>query len=109
EIPPDTERHRLIISSGMRSWLRVPVWISGQVQGGLSFFHREPSRYTWEDTEVAIRLADRVALMLSHLRLSDQARVAAEARERSPGRSTRRSDGWSRRRGERCSSMKSPR
>ena len=82
EIPPDTERHRLIISSGMRSWLRVPVWISGQVQGGLSFFHREPSRYTWEDTEVAIRLADRVALMLSHLRLSDEARVAAEARER---------------------------
>jgi len=82
EIPPDTERHRLIISSGMRSWLRVPVWISGQVQGGLSFFHREPSRYTWEDTEVAIRLADRVALMLSHQRLSDEARVAAEARER---------------------------
>ncbi|HKW50654.1 MAG TPA: sigma 54-interacting transcriptional regulator, partial [Candidatus Eisenbacteria bacterium] len=82
EIPPDTERHRLIISSGMRSWLRVPVFLSGQVQGGLSFFHREPARYTWEDTEVAIRLADRVALMLSHQRLSDEARVAAEARER---------------------------
>src|SRR5438876_832533 len=31
EVPPDTERQRLIISSGMRSWLRVPVWISGQV------------------------------------------------------------------------------
>jgi transcriptional regulator with GAF, ATPase, and Fis domain len=82
EIAPDTDRQRLIISSGMRSWLRVPVWLSGQVQGGLSFFHREPSQYSWEDTEVAIRLADRVALMLSHLRLSDEARVAAEARER---------------------------
>ena len=82
EVPPDTERQRLIISSGMRSWLRVPVWLSGQVQGGLSFFHREASRYSWEDTEVAIRLADRVALMLSHQRLSDEARVSAEARER---------------------------
>jgi len=82
DIPADTERHRLIISSGMRSWLRVPVGISGQVQGGLSFFHREPSRYNWEDTEVAIRFADRIALMLSHQRLSEEARVGAEARER---------------------------
>ena len=82
EVPPDTERQRLIISSGMRSWLRVPVWLSGEVRGGLSFFHREPSRYSWEDTEVAIRLADRVGLMLSHQRLAEEARVAAEARER---------------------------
>jgi len=82
EISPDTERHRLIISSGMRSWLRVPVWLSGEVRGGLSFFHREPARYSWEDTEVAIRLADRVGLMLSHERLAQEARVAAEARER---------------------------
>jgi len=82
EVPPDTERQRLILSSGMRSWLRVPVWLSGEVRGGLSFFHREPSRYSWEDTEVAIRLADRVGLMLSHQRLAEEARVAAEARER---------------------------
>jgi two-component system NtrC family response regulator len=82
EVAPDTERQRLIISSGMRSWLRVPVWLAGEVRGGLSFFHREPSRYSWEDTEVAIRLADRVGLMLSHQRLAEEARVAAEARER---------------------------
>jgi two-component system NtrC family response regulator len=82
EVSPDTERQRLIISSGMRSWLRVPVWLAGEVRGGLSFFHREPSRYSWEDTEVAIRLADRVGLMLSHQRLAEEARVAAEARER---------------------------
>ena len=34
EIAPDTERQRLILSSGMRSWLRVPVWVSGEVRGG---------------------------------------------------------------------------
>ena len=82
EFTPDTERQRLIISSGMRSWLRVPVWLAGEVRGGLSVFSREPSRYSTEDTEVAIRLADRVALMLSHQRLAEEARVAAESRER---------------------------
>ena len=82
EVAPDTERHRLIISSGMRSWLRVPVSLSGEVRGGLSFFHRDPSRYGWDDTEVAVRLADRVALMLSHERLAEEARIAAESRER---------------------------
>ena len=82
EIKPDTDRQRLILTSGLRSWLRVPVWISGEVQGGLSFFHREPARYSSEDTEVAIRFADRVALMLSHHRLSEEARTAAETRER---------------------------
>src|SRR5437867_2380556 len=78
----DIERLSLILHSGMRCWVRVPVWLSGEVRGGLSFFHREPSRYSWEDTEVAIRLADRVGLMLSHQRLAEEARVAAEARER---------------------------
>jgi len=82
EFRPDTERQRLIISSGFRSWIRVPVWLSGEVRGGLSFFHREPARFGVEDTEVVIRLADRVALMLSHQRLAEEARVAAETRER---------------------------
>ena len=82
EIEADTERQRIIVSSGLRSWLRVPVWQSGEVKGGLSFFHRDPSRYIWEDTEVAIRLADRIALMLSYQQLAEEARIAAEARER---------------------------
>ena len=82
EIAPDTERQRLVISSGMRSWLRVPVIIAGEQQGALSFFHREVSRFSREDAEVASRLADRMALMLSHQRLAEEARVAAEARER---------------------------
>jgi transcriptional regulator with GAF, ATPase, and Fis domain len=82
EIAPDTERQRLLLSSGLRSWLRVPVRQSGEVSGGLSFFHREPSRYTQEDEEVARRLADRIALSLSFHRLSEEARIAAEAQER---------------------------
>src|SRR5512145_2729386 len=70
------------MASGMRSWLRVPVWRDGHVHGGLGLFSREPSRFTRDDVEVARRLADRLALMLSHQRLAVEARVAAEARER---------------------------
>jgi transcriptional regulator with GAF, ATPase, and Fis domain len=82
EILPTTERQRLILLSGMRSWLRIPLLLSGEVKGGLGFFHREPSRYDWQDAEVATRLADRIALVLSHRELAEEARVAAENRRR---------------------------
>ncbi|HYV20670.1 MAG TPA: sigma 54-interacting transcriptional regulator [Verrucomicrobiae bacterium] len=82
EMPPDTERNRLMIASGMRSWLRVPVRLLGEVHGGIAFGHREPARYTPADAEVARRVADRIALALAHHRLADEARTAAEARER---------------------------
>lgn len=82
EIMPTTERNRILLSMGMRSWLKVPVRLSGQVGGSIGFFHREPARYSAEDVEVASRLADRVALVLSHQRLAEEARVAAEALER---------------------------
>jgi transcriptional regulator with GAF, ATPase, and Fis domain len=82
EVQPAGERDRIILATGMRSWLRVPVTLSGEVRGGLSFFHREPSRYDREDAQIALRLADRVALMQSHHRLAEEARIAVEARER---------------------------
>jgi Nif-specific regulatory protein len=82
ELAPDTARNRLLLQSGMRSWLRVPVRQSGEVRAGLGVGHREPSRYGPDDAEVARRLADRVALALSHQRLAEEARLSAEARER---------------------------
>jgi transcriptional regulator with GAF, ATPase, and Fis domain len=82
QLTPTTERNRILLGLGMRSWLRVPVRLSGEVQGSIGFFHREPSRYNVEDVEVAIRLADRVALMVSHRHLAEESRIAAEARER---------------------------
>ena len=75
-------RDRLLVSTGMRSWIRVPVRLSGEVRASLSFFHRGPSRFDDQDAEVARRIADRIALMLSHQRLAEEAAVAAEARER---------------------------
>ncbi len=81
-LSPDTERNRLIIASGMRSWLHVPVWLSGEIKGSLSFLHREPSRYCRDDAEVALLIGARVALSLSHKRLAEEARVAAQSRAR---------------------------
>ena len=82
EMAPESDRQRLILSTGMRSWLRVPLLLSGEVKGSLSLFHRQPGRYGWEDAEVARRLADRIALVLTHRRLAEEARVAAETRQR---------------------------
>jgi transcriptional regulator with GAF, ATPase, and Fis domain len=82
ELGEGTERERLIVSTGMRSWLRVPLLLSGEVRGSLSLFHRQPSRFDWDDAEVARRLADRIALVLSHRQLAEEARVAEETRRR---------------------------
>jgi transcriptional regulator with GAF, ATPase, and Fis domain len=82
ELEPETDRNRLVLASGMRSWLRVPVRLWGEVRGSLVFFHRQPRRFGLEDVEVARRIADRIALAISHHRLAEEARVAAEERER---------------------------
>src|SRR5262249_15184349 len=79
---PETDREKLVVSSGMRSWLRVPVIILGEMKGSLSFFHREAAQYGNGDAEVARRLADRIALALSFQRLAEEAHIASTERER---------------------------
>ncbi len=81
-LEPTTERNKILLGTGMRSWLKVPIRLSGHVHGSVGFFHREASQYSTEDGEVARRIADRLALMLSHQRLAEEARAAAEATER---------------------------
>jgi len=82
ELTEETARNRVLRGTGMRSWLRVPVWRAGEIHGSMSFFHREPAQYDVEDVEIARRIADRIALALSYQKLSEEARIAAEARER---------------------------
>ncbi len=82
ELAPDTERNRIVLASGMRSWLRVPVFLAGEYHGSLVFLHRETARFDEADVEVARRLADRIALALSHHRLAEEERIAAGERER---------------------------
>jgi transcriptional regulator with GAF, ATPase, and Fis domain len=75
------ERH-LIARFGIRSAMRLPIELDGRIAGLLSFNTFTPNAYTQADVVVARRVADYVAVALSHRRLADDAREAAAVRER---------------------------
>jgi transcriptional regulator with GAF, ATPase, and Fis domain len=75
------EKYEAMKQDGMRSLLRVPVRLEGDVVGGLNFLSRAVGQYRAEDADFARRIADQVALVLSHEKLAEEARLAAEARE----------------------------
>jgi len=66
---------------GMRSLLRVPVRLGGEIAGGLTFLSRTAGQYRDEDADLARRIADRVALALSHEKLAEESRLAEVARD----------------------------
>jgi transcriptional regulator with GAF, ATPase, and Fis domain len=68
--------------AGMRSSLFAAIRFEGGNFGGLSFYAREPRRYTKDDALLARRIADHVALALSHQRLAEHARRNEELRAR---------------------------
>jgi two-component system response regulator AtoC len=80
------ERDRPPTQLGMRSSLRMPFRFDGRTIGGLAFHAREPRKYTNHDVPIARRLADHVAVALSHhilaQRLAEQARNAARLESR---------------------------
>ncbi len=75
------QKYEALKQEGMRSLLRVPVRLEGEIAGGLNFLSRAVGQYREEDADIARRIADQVALVLSHEKLAEEARLAAEARE----------------------------
>jgi transcriptional regulator with GAF, ATPase, and Fis domain len=75
------EKYEGLKEEGMRSLLRVPVRLEGEIVGGLNFLSRTVGLYREEDADIARRIGDQVALVLSHEKLAEEARLAAEARE----------------------------
>jgi transcriptional regulator with GAF, ATPase, and Fis domain len=67
---------------GMRAALYVPIRLDGGLWGGLSFYGKEPGRFSEADAFVARRIADYVTLALSHQRLADDARRMEALRAR---------------------------
>jgi len=59
---------------GYRSILRVPVRFDGTINGALVFFSKAIATYSRADVVVAKRIADHIALALSHQRLAENAR-----------------------------------
>jgi transcriptional regulator with GAF, ATPase, and Fis domain len=81
EIPPGSVRGKIFQRLGVRSVLRVPMPLGNAVFGSLFFLSREAEQFTDEDLGFARRVADHLALALSHQRLSEAARRDAAARE----------------------------
>jgi transcriptional regulator with GAF, ATPase, and Fis domain len=76
------ERDRPVVRLGIQSAIRLPLHHDGTLRGILVFNALEPRRYTQDDVIVARRVADYVALALSHQRLADDARDAAAVHAR---------------------------
>jgi transcriptional regulator with GAF, ATPase, and Fis domain len=81
EVAADTALGRFIARFGVGSLLRVPLPLSTHVFGSLYFMARDTNRFEIEDIDFAIRVADHVALALSHQELGDAVRRDEEARQ----------------------------
>jgi len=66
------------------TWARVsaPVTIKDQAVGVLAFQVRHPERYTSDDVALLRRLAEYVAIAISHQRLAESVKQAAAERDR---------------------------
>src|SRR2546427_4173162 len=77
--PPDL-RERLV-AAGYRSFL-VVLTRARQQEMGLGFWSKRPNAFAPRDVPVARRIADHVALAVSHEQLAEAARQVAEAQTR---------------------------
>jgi transcriptional regulator with GAF, ATPase, and Fis domain len=66
---------------GVRSSLRATIRRNGVPVGGLDFSSREPDHFDDEHAEFAMRVADHVALALTHHELAEESRRAAAAQD----------------------------
>ena len=81
EVPFDSIRGRMFRRFGVRSALRVPMPLGAEVFGSLFFLSRLTDSFSEDDVDFARRVADHLALALSHERLAEAARREAESRE----------------------------
>lgn len=73
--------HDRVLAAGYRSFLTVHTSARDQVMG-LQFWSKRPTAFSVEDVPIARRLADHVALAVSHEQLAEAARQVAEAHAR---------------------------
>jgi transcriptional regulator with GAF, ATPase, and Fis domain len=81
EVPSASLRGKIFRRFGVRSALRVLMPLGTEVFGSLFFLSRQTDRFSEDDIDFARRVADHLALALSHERLAEAARSQAESRE----------------------------
>ncbi len=82
ELDPSRPGDRMIIESGRRSNLVVPLWFGEQVGGALFFGKRKPNWFDQADVEIATGIAAQVVLAVQHQRLAEEQRRLAVAEDR---------------------------
>ena len=81
DLPAETALSQVCVRFKIGSLLRVPLPLGSQVFGSLFFMAREVNQFADEDIDFAVRLADHLALALSHKELADASRRDEEARQ----------------------------
>src|SRR5262249_25507834 len=69
-------------SRGLRSSLRVPITAGGRLLGSIDVMSSKVGQYGPLDVEVLLRISDQVGLPLSHHRLAEESRRAAQLESR---------------------------
>jgi transcriptional regulator with GAF, ATPase, and Fis domain len=70
------------VVAGMKSVVMIPIWIDRRLQAVVNFFSTRNGRFGPDDILVGRRIADHIALALSHYGLAEQARRNEELRSR---------------------------
>jgi transcriptional regulator with GAF, ATPase, and Fis domain len=81
DLPSGTALAQVCERFQIGSLLRVPLPLGSQVFGSMFFMARDVNQYGDEDIDFAVRLADHLALALSHKELADASRRDEEARQ----------------------------
>ena len=72
----------IAVEAGLHAALLLPVKLEGRLHAFLGFLSREPAHFTRDDVLIGRRIADHVALALSHQRLSEEATRNEQLRAR---------------------------
>ncbi len=82
EMELDAFRYDMFAAKGVQCVMRVPVRLGDALVAFLMLAAAEPEQYGPEEAAIARRIADHVALALSHQRLAEEERRGAEAAQR---------------------------
>ncbi|MCI0410073.1 MAG: GAF domain-containing protein, partial [Acidobacteria bacterium] len=84
ELDPTRPGDRMIIDSGRRANLCMPLWFGEQVGGALFFGKRKPNWFDQADVEIANGIAAQVVLAVQHQRFAEEQRRLAVADDAEP-------------------------
>jgi two-component system nitrate/nitrite sensor histidine kinase NarX len=71
-----------VLLEGIRSWMWVPLAVKGRIIGGLGIAHARRNYFTAHHADLALSMADQVAITMVNAELYEHARALAALQER---------------------------